>query len=312
MNVLVLGGAGYVGSRVVPRLAQNHDVTVIDEFWFGDYLPDSIPKIRKNVMDLVEADMQGFDVVIFMAGLSNDPMSEFDPPGSFVQNASAPVYSAYIAKRAGVRKYVYASSCSVYGFSPATPMREDAPIRCNYPYGISKYTGEAGLFALADDFFKVVALRKGTISGASPRMRFDLLLNTMYKNIRTTNTITISNPDLHRPILSMEDAETVYLSAVSSLPSGVYNAVSFNTSLGLLAREVSSWAVDTLGVRPEYKVNFVGDLRNYVADGSKFWEFTGGIPSGSIYSILDDIHVQNYSDFVSAKFYNDKAYREIV
>lgn len=311
MNVMILGGAGYVGSRVAPALAQEHNVTVVDKFWFGDHLPDSIKKIKKDVMELTEADMQGMDVVVFMAGLSNDPMSEFDPAGCFVQNAAAPVYCAYLAKRAGAQKYVYASTCSVYGYSPDKMKTEDSIIKCNYPYGVSKYTGEAGLFALADDFFSVVALRKGTISGWSPRMRFDLLINTMYKNLRTTNTIQISNPDLHRPMLAMEDAETAYLKAVAWLETGVYNVVSFNTTLGQLSREVAEWAEEALGKRPEYKVNFMGDLRNYEANGNKLWG--PDCPDGATWNILDDIHehCKDITDFTLPVYSNVERLKEL-
>lgn len=311
MNVMILGGAGYVGSRVAPVLAQTHNVTVVDKFWFGDHLSEGIKKIKKDVMELTEADMQGIDVVVFMAGLSNDPMSEFKPTESFIQNAAAPVYTAYIAKRAGVKKYVYASTCSVYGYSPDKMKTEDSIIKCNYPYGVSKYTGEAGLFALADDFFSVVALRKGTISGWSPRMRFDLLINTMYKNLRTTNTIQISNPDLHRPMLAMEDVETVYRKAVEWLETGVYNAVTFNTTLGQLSRDVAEWAEVTLDKRPDYKVNFMGDLRNYEADGDKLWG--QDYPEGTTWSILDDIHAhcKDITDFSLPVYSNVERLKEL-
>lgn len=308
-RILILGGAGYVGSALAPYLQEQHDITVIDKFWFGDYLNDSVTKIKKDVMDLTEDDFNGYDAVIFMAGLSNDPMSEFMPKDCFIQNGAAPVYCAYLAKRAGVPRYIYASTCSVYGFTPGVPRTEDSKIICNYPYGVSKYTGEAGIFALADDFFTVVALRKGTISGWSPRMRFDLLINTMYKNLVTKKEIMVSNPSLNRPMLAIMDALYAYENALE-LPSGVYNAVSYNTTLGALARDVSKWAQMNLGFTPKLSVNFIGDLRNYEARPNA--QLMTCVPNDT-FDILDDIHAHNqdYIVYSDPKYSNSETFKKL-
>jgi len=119
------------------RLRQKGDL-----FWFGKHLPTDVPTRRCELFDLVEDDLAPFQQVIFLAGLSNDPMAEFNPAKNFVQNGALPSYLAYIAKNAGVERFVYASSCSVYGFTDDLLADEDSEVRCGYPYGISKLQGE--------------------------------------------------------------------------------------------------------------------------------------------------------------------------
>ncbi len=115
MKLLVAGGAGYIGTVLVPRLvARGYDVTVVDLCWFGNHLPEKIPVIRPDVLDMGESDLTDVDTVIFLAGLSNDPMAEFSPALNYVYNAAAPANLAYLAKRAGVKRFIFGSSCSVY------------------------------------------------------------------------------------------------------------------------------------------------------------------------------------------------------
>src|SRR5208282_2406026 len=111
MRLLVAGGAGYVGSALIPRLLERgYMVDVVDLFWFGNNLPAETGLLSKDLFDVTVEDLQGYDQVIFLAGLSNDPMAEFSPNKNFVFNAAAPSYLGYIAKKAGVKRYIYASS----------------------------------------------------------------------------------------------------------------------------------------------------------------------------------------------------------
>ena len=128
-----------------------------------------------------ETDLDGTDEVIFLAGLSNDPMAEFSSALNFVQNGAAPANLAFQAKRAGVKRFVFASSCSVYGYTQDELNDEPAPATTTYPYGICKLQAEHGVRHLQDDTFSVTILRQGTVSGDSPRMRLDLIVNTMFK-----------------------------------------------------------------------------------------------------------------------------------
>ena len=118
MKILIAGGAGYIGSFLVPVLLERgYDIDVIDLMWFGNNLPDKVNLIQKDLFDCKAEDLKKYDQIIFLAGLSNDPMAEFDPSMNFVYNAALPSYLAYIAKMAGVKRFVYASSCSVYGYT---------------------------------------------------------------------------------------------------------------------------------------------------------------------------------------------------
>ncbi len=136
---MIAGGAGYVGSVLVPKLIEReHEVHVVDLCWFGCQLPEKAVVHREDIWSLTEQDLEGFDRVIFLAGLSNDPMAELSPALNFRENAAQPAYLAYIAKRAGVPRMVYASSCSVYGYTENETYDEESPTVCDYPYGISK------------------------------------------------------------------------------------------------------------------------------------------------------------------------------
>jgi len=182
MKILIAGGAGYIGSMLTPKLlGRGYDVDILDLLWFGNHLPKQANVIKKNIFDVNDDDLRGYDQVIFLAGLSNDPMAEFSPAQNFIDNASSPSYLAYIAKRAGVRRFIYGSSCSVYGYTVDKLFDETRPTISNYPYGISKLQGEFGAMKQQDDKFSVISLRQGTVCGYSPRMRLDLVVNTMFK-----------------------------------------------------------------------------------------------------------------------------------
>jgi len=175
MRILVAGGAGYLGSVLIPKLLERgYSVDVVDLFWFGNHLPSETGILHKDIFHLEVADLAEYETVIFLAGLSNDPMAEYSPSKNFIFNAAAPAYLAYIAKKAGVRRFIYACSCSVYGYTVDELYDETRPAVSNYPYGISKLQGEQAALQLMDDSFSVISLRMGTISGYSPRMRLDL------------------------------------------------------------------------------------------------------------------------------------------
>ena len=142
MRVLIAGGAGYVGSALIPHLLERgYSVDVVDLFWFGNALPVETGIVNKDLFEVTVADLKDYDQVIFLAGLSNDPMAEYSPSKNFVYNAAAPAYMAYTAKKAGVKRYIYASSCSVYGYTVNELLDETRPVACSYPYGISKLQG---------------------------------------------------------------------------------------------------------------------------------------------------------------------------
>src|SRR5215472_8318338 len=249
MKLLIAGGGGYVGSVLIPKLIdRGYKVDVVDLFWFGNHLPLQAGVLNKDIFELSKEDLEPYDQVIFLAGLSNDPMAEYSPAKNFVFNAAAPAYLAYVAKIAGVKRFIYASSCSVYGYTENELYDETRPVSSRYPYGISKLQGEQAAMQLADESFSVISLRKGTVSGYSPRMRFDLIINTMFKSAMKGHRITVNNPSIWRPILSIEDAATAYIRSVEANPntSGIFNVASGNYTVGEVADLVKAEMEDRL------------------------------------------------------------------
>ena len=150
MKILIAGGAGYIGSSLVPKLIdRGYEIDVVDLLWFGNQLPPTVKIIQKDVFDLKENHLQGYQQVIFLAGLSNDPMAEFSPSLNFIHNAASPAYLAYISKRANVKRFIYAGSCSVYGYTVNELYDETGPTSSKYPYGISKLQGEKAVMQMA-------------------------------------------------------------------------------------------------------------------------------------------------------------------
>ena len=217
MKILIAGGAGYVGNVLIPKLLdRGYKVDVVDLFWFGNNLPRQVGILHKDIFQLSVEDLEPYDQVIFLAGLSNDPMAEFSPSKNFIFNAAAPAYLAYTAKKAKVKRYIYASSCSVYGYTENELYDETRPVIRQLPVRYFQAARRAGGHAVGGREFSVISLRKGTISGYSPRMRFDLIINTMFKSALREHTITINNPSIWRPILSIEDAATAYTRAIEA------------------------------------------------------------------------------------------------
>jgi nucleoside-diphosphate-sugar epimerase len=167
-------------------------------------------------------------------------MADFSPSKNFIQNTAAPLHVAYMAKQVGVPRYIYAGSASVYGQMPGL-LTEDAPVAPSYPYGISKLAGERAVLQLADSSFQVIAFRKGTVCGWSPRMRFDLCINAMYKDAKTKGVVTVNAGQVHRPILSMRNAVIAYTFAVeTSIFSSIHNIFSHNYRM-----DQAGWMVAT-------------------------------------------------------------------
>jgi nucleoside-diphosphate-sugar epimerase len=316
MKVVVVGGAGYVGSSLVPRLAaRGYDVKVYDLQWFGNHLPNSISVERKSVLDIQEVDLKGVDTVIFVAGLSNDPMAEYSPSQNFVDNASCPAYLAYISKRAGVRRLIHGGSCSVYGYTVNELYDETAITNCQYPYGISKLQGEAGTLQLADKDFSVIGLRKGTISGYSPRMRLDLVVNTMFKCALQDGVITVNNPAIWRPILAMRDAVDGYIRATEAAPeiSGVFNIASGNYTVGEIADYVAEGVKEYMGVTASITVKHVPDLRNYKVTWEKAGKMLGFHPRYNVKDIVKELaeNYDHFRDFDNDAYYNIRTYKTL-
>lgn len=316
MRILIAGGAGYVGSVLIPKLLERgYDISVVDLFWFGNHLPPAVSVIHKDIFDLQVSDLADFDQVIFLAGLSNDPMADFSPSKNFVFNASAPAYLAYIAKKAGVRRYIYASSCSVYGYTEDQLFDEDQPVNSAYPYGISKLQGERAVMQMVADDFSVISLRKGTVSGYSPRMRFDLIVNTMFKCAMQVGVIRVNNPAIWRPFLSIEDAAMAYTRAVEANDSlsGIFNIASGNHTVGEIADLVKLALEEELGRKVALDIQHVKDVRNYKVSIERAKTVLSFHPHQSVRSIVRNLidNMDKCSDWDNPEYYNIQVFKSL-
>jgi len=316
MKILIAGGAGYVGSSLVPVLIERgYDVDIVDLLWFGRHLPDNVNVLQKNLFDCTEEDVEQYDQVVFLAGLSNDPMAKFDPSINFVFNAALPSYFAFISKNAGVRRFIYASSCSVYGYTVEQLYDEQSPVTCAYPYGISKLQGERGVLQLGDENFSVIALRKGTVCGFSPRMRMDLLVNAMFKTAMTESRVIIHNPSIWRPVLDIRDGAMAYLRAIQAdySLSGVYNIASGNYTVGQVGDIVKQEVEKLTQKKVDIIINDIEDFRNYKVTFEKAKTYLGFQPQHAVMDMVHDLYSnrEHFGDYNNEQFYNIKVFMKL-
>ncbi|MCK4943506.1 MAG: NAD(P)-dependent oxidoreductase [Candidatus Aminicenantes bacterium] len=316
MKILVVGGAGYIGSVLLPDLLERgYDIDVIDLFWFGNHLPPGINAINKDIFDLKEKDLESYEVVIFMAGLSNDPMAEYAPAENFISNASAPAFLGYIAKKAGVRRFIYAGSCSVYGYTVNELYDEESPAISDYPYGISKLQGENSVMQMNSGSFSVIAFRQGTVSGYSPRMRLDLVVNTMFKTAVMENAIMVNNPAIWRPVLSIQDAATAYIRAIEANTdiSGVFNIASGNYTVGEIGDLVKSGIKRNLNLDIKLNIKHIEDYRNYKVSIEKAKKVLSFHPKYDVDDIVENLveNLEKFKDFENPNYYNIQVFKKL-
>ena len=225
MRVLVTGHNGYVGTVLVPMLLKSgHDVVGLDTnlyqaATFGDDdAADAVPAINKDVRDVTHADIDGFDAILHLAGLSNDPLGDLNPELTYEINHQASVRLAEIGKEVGVERYIFSSSCSNYGAGVDDWLTEESAFNPVTPYGRSKVMVEQDVAKLADDKFSPTFLRSSTAYGVSPRLRFDLVINNLTAWAYTTGLVYLkSDGTPWRPVVHIEDMSLAFVAALLSL-----------------------------------------------------------------------------------------------
>ena len=316
-KVFIAGGGGFIGTRLANQLNQSGwDVTVLDYFWFGDYLDDGIRKQTGGIFDLTldSFEEENYHAVVFLAGLSNDPMANYDPVGNFVENGASPSYLAFLTKKAGIPRFVYASSCSEYGFTDGDSMDETSSPSPQYPYGIAKLQAESAIMMLEDETFRPISLRKGTVGGWSPRMRYDLVVNAMTKSALTKGQITVNNPSLWRPLVDIRDVVQSYVLSIEAdlSISGIFNISNKNYTVGEIAEQVQK-QLAVLGHASTIETKHIQDVRNYKASNQKARDLLGFDPQydigDSVKELLQNTDLNNH-DFSDKIYYNIETYKE--
>ena len=274
MRILVTGQHGYIGTVLVPMLvAAGHDVNgcdthLYDECAFDDTF-DTIADIGKDIRDLQADDLDGFEAVIHLAALSNDPLGDLNPQLTYEINHQASVRLAHLAKKVGIERFVFSSSCSVYGAAGEDMIDETATPNPLTPYGHSKWYAEREIASLADATFCPTYLRHATACGVSPMLRFDLVVNNLVAWAVATKRIFVkSDGTAWRPIVHVEDICRSFLAVLEAPKSDVCNQA-FNVGrtdenyrVSELAETVARFCPDA-DFRLEYATNGSKDARTY-------------------------------------------------
>jgi nucleoside-diphosphate-sugar epimerase len=322
-RILVVGGAGYVGSVLTEELLQRgYAVRVLDRLYFGDA---GLRAVRDRI-ELVEADMRAVsprvledvDAVVNVGGLSNDPTAEYNPRANHEMNTVATTALARLCKAEGVRRYVLASSCSIYDCGVLDEgadvlQNEGSPVAPRAPYSLSKYDAEREILPMADESFCPVALRKGTIYGYSPRMRYDLVVNTFVRDALIHRRLTLHHGgEMWRPLVDIRDVAQAYIALVEAEDTAVRGEV-FNlcyrnlriSELALRVQEALRRLEIEVDVRPDYHH---GSLRNYRVSGEKIGRVLNFRPKISIEESVTDmvqrIRADDRTDFENPRYYN--------
>jgi nucleoside-diphosphate-sugar epimerase len=278
MRVLVTGHAGYIGTVLVPMLLQaGHEVVGLDtdlfeRSTFSDGIAE-IPEIRKDVRDVTLQDVKGFDAILHLAGLSNDPLGDLNPGLTFEINHQASVKLAKVAKQAGVERYIFSSSCSNYGAGGDDLLNEHSAFNPVTPYGSSKVLVEQDVARLADNNFHPTFLRNATAFGVSPRLRFDLVLNNLVAWAYATGKVYIkSDGTPWRPIVHIADISRAFIAAMHAPIDLVHNEA-FNVGRNednYRIRELADIVKETVpNTVIEYAQDAGPDLRCYRVDCTK-------------------------------------------
>jgi nucleoside-diphosphate-sugar epimerase len=322
-KVMVVGGAGYVGSVLVAELlAKGYSVKVFDRMFFGTApiaeFHDRVELMVEDMRDLEEWHIADCGAVINIGGLSNDPTAEFNPKANEELNTHASIRVAEVAKAAGVRRLIFASTCSIYDRGVGEEARdvlldEDSEVEPRAAYATSKLAAERAILAMADSSFSPVAFRKGTVFGFSPRMRYDLVVNTFVKDALSKGSISVHyGGAMWRPLIDVQDVCRAYVMALESdfgpISGQVFNLTGGNFRISELAMRTKR-ALNEMGVLCELDVDYSYRLvRSYRVSGEKILRTLGFQPrvtlEESIRHMVDEIGRHGYTDFSNPRYSN--------
>ncbi|MEO5365271.1 MAG: SDR family oxidoreductase [Magnetococcus sp. WYHC-3] len=326
-KVMVTGAGGYIGSVLVGQLLERgHQVVALDRFFFGERTLGAwrdhphLRLVKQDIRDLTPGELEGMDVVCDLAAFSNDPSGDLDPELTREVNWRGRVRVAHMSKQAGVRQYILASSCSVYGQSDTDrDVEESAPTNPLTVYARSNLDAERDVFPLSDGHFRVTALRKGTVFGQSPRMRFDLVINLMTLHAVQKGRIMVTGGGRQwRPLVHVADVARAYLAVMDADPSQVegqvFNIGALNARVLGLAYTVRETLPFNLEInvatddpdKRDYRVSFAKAARQIgfrteksVADGVR--EIYEALKQGDVDTGLRSVTVKWYRHLLEAQ-----------
>jgi nucleoside-diphosphate-sugar epimerase len=322
-KVLLVGGAGYVGSVLTRELLERgYAVRILDRLYFGDLgLRDHRDRVELVVGDmrtLTPDVLKDTEAVINVGGLSNDPTAEYNPTANYEMNTLAAKRLADLCVAQGVRRYIFASSCSIYDRGVSEEARdvlldEDLEVNPKAAYSSSKYEAERLLLDMSSADFCPVILRKGTIYGFSPRMRYDLVVNTLVKDALSKGYITIHyGGEMWRPLVEVRDVARAYIACLSAdedkVKEQIFNVSFHNIRISELALRVRetfrSMGID-VDIRPEYGYRGVRSYRVSAAKIQRVLDFRPKVTiEESVKYMVEQIRAYGYDDFSNPRYYN--------
>ena len=321
-KVLLTGGAGYIGVVLLEKLLKkNYTVRLLDNFLFGkDAIKPYIKKIEvvaKDIRKVTKKDLDGIEAVIHLAGLSNDPMADFDPKGNFEINTQGTIRLAGLCKELRIRRFTFGSSASIYdrGILKRTRVqKEEMVVKPKAFYSVSKYRAEKELLKMADENFAPLIFRQGTVYGFSPRMRYDLVVNTMLKTALSEEKIYVFCGGVQwRPLVDVEDVAEAHIKAIempkNKLKGQIINLLYKNYQILEVARKVK-------GIIEKEKKKTIAIIvdhsprkdRSYRISGEKIKEILGWQPKisveESVKKMIKKIKEYGYTDYSNPRYSN--------